>query len=74
MGLPVIASDIEAHRELPITTTNNVWTAIEKLHEQFVIVSQGKSKRTATIFDWDLQKFIDVIRADLQAEYPSPYR
>src|SRR5208282_362119 len=76
MGLPVIASDIEAHREFPITTTNNVRTTIEKLHEQFVVAKQGKSKRTATIFEWDepVQKFVDIIRADLQTEYPSPYR
>jgi GT2 family glycosyltransferase len=76
MGLPVIASDIEAHREFPITTTNDPRIAIEKLHERFVAAKQGKSKRTATIFEWNepVQKFVDIIRSDLTTDYPPSYR
>ena len=74
MGLPVIASDIEAHREFPIVTTNNVRVAIQKLYEVFVSVAQCKIEREAMIFDWDepVAELVRQIQADLNQEPTRP--
>jgi GT2 family glycosyltransferase/glycosyltransferase involved in cell wall biosynthesis len=75
MGLPVIASDIEAHREFPIDTTNSVSVASEKLYEHFT-ARRDETKRRATIFDWDepVGKLVDIIRSDLRSYDRPEYR
>lgn len=73
MGLPVIASDIEAHREFPIITTNIVSVAVGKLHEYFRVAAQGETRRRAITFDWDepISKLVDSIRGDLRETFQS---
>jgi GT2 family glycosyltransferase len=75
MGLPVIASDIEAHREFPIVTTNSIRVAGETLYEHFA-APRDESKRRATTFDWDepVGKLIDILRSDLRSLYRPEYR
>jgi GT2 family glycosyltransferase/glycosyltransferase involved in cell wall biosynthesis len=75
MGLPVIASDIEAHREFPIVTTNSIRVASDKLYEHFSAPSD-ESKRRATTFDWDepVGKLVDILRSDLRSCYRPEYR
>jgi GT2 family glycosyltransferase len=53
MGLPVIASDIEAHREFPITATNSTRAAIEALCKSYGKWQSKKAlPRKAFIEDW----------------------
>src|SRR5262249_3036859 len=75
MSLPVIASDIEAHREFPIVTTNSIRVAGEKLYEHFT-APRDESNRRATTFDWDepVGKLIDILRSDLRSCHGSEYR
>ena len=51
MGLPVIASDIPAHREFPIAVTNSVLEACQWLAE--AVDRAGSGKRKASIESWD---------------------
>jgi GT2 family glycosyltransferase len=75
MGLPVIASDIEAHREFPIVTTNSIRVAGAKLHAHF-IAPRDDIKRRATVFDWDepVGKLVDILRSDLRSYDRKEYR
>jgi GT2 family glycosyltransferase len=75
MGLPVIASDIEAHREFPIVTTNSIRVAGEKLYEHFTS-PRDETERRATTFDWDtpLGELVGIIRSDLQSYNRPEYR
>ncbi len=75
MGLPVVASDIEAHREFPIVTTNSISVAGEKLYEHFA-APRDESRRSATTFDWDepVGKLVDILRSDLRSLYRPGYR
>jgi glycosyltransferase involved in cell wall biosynthesis len=69
MGLPVIASDIEAHREFPVIATNNVRVAIQRLQEHITAAARGETRREAVTFDWDkpIGKLVDMIRIDLKS-------
>lgn len=73
MGLPVIASDIAAHREFPITVTNNVVTAVESLHEHFMSARRSEAQRRAITFDWDIPTgaLVELIRGDLYGQFPA---
>jgi glycosyltransferase involved in cell wall biosynthesis len=53
-GLPVIASDIPAHRAFPIFTSNCVLPVIEKLSElvMTVIENQFAQARNPIVSDW----------------------
>jgi GT2 family glycosyltransferase len=75
MGLPVIASDIEAHREFPIDTTNSIRVASEKLYQHFT-APRAELNRRAITFDWDepVGKLVDILRSDLRSCYRSEYR
>ncbi|MCC3243823.1 glycosyltransferase [Methylocystis sp. WRRC1] len=54
MGLPVIASDIEAHREFPVERTNDVAVAVEKLYPWFLKVESKSDIRQAPYIEsWD---------------------
>ena len=67
MGLKVIASDIEAHREFPIEITNSALEASVMLASYFEVSSADGKKREAFIENWDepLEAFCDVIEGDL---------
>jgi len=74
MGLPVIASDIEAHREFPITTTNDVRIAIDAIWNLFVSAQdENEGSRNAFIEDWNepVGKLMGFIKADLRSD-PNP--
>lgn len=69
MGLPVIASDIEAHREFPIFTTNDVRVAMGKLCETFEAAQDGaEAKRQAFVESWDAwnDTVIGALKADFE--------
>jgi hypothetical protein len=55
MGLQVIASDIEAHREFPITTTNDVMVAADKLDELGRGILGGRLSRRPVMEPWQNQ-------------------
>lgn len=52
MGLPVAASNIEAHREFPIMTSNSAIDVSVWLKEQFNYSGKSPSCRKGTIFAW----------------------
>jgi GT2 family glycosyltransferase len=60
MGLPVVASDIPAHRAFKIFTTNDLTQAAEKLLE---IAGQLSGQRVAILSSWDepLKQFTTII-------------
>jgi GT2 family glycosyltransferase len=68
MGLPVIASDIEAHREFPIFTSNSVQNVLKKVSEIVLSADVDSNSRTATIFDWKpkLEEFVDEVETNLR--------
>jgi GT2 family glycosyltransferase len=65
MGLPVIASDIEAHREFPISVTNDVAVAVQMLGD----IAKAARKREAICFEWTgpTREFEELIAADVAA-------
>jgi len=67
MGLSVIASDIPAHREFPVFTTDSLRLAIEELGRQFDQRSEDPSGRRPVVYDWDEStgKLLDMLRSDL---------
>jgi GT2 family glycosyltransferase len=73
MGLPVIASDIPAHREFPIATTDSLRVAIAKFSDAFLASTEGKFERQPVTYDWDapVGALLDTIRADLNLD-PEP--
>ena len=68
MGLPVLASDIPAHREFPITTTNSSLAACEWLARELQLRSADASGRSATIYPWEhsTAAFLNVVQGMLQ--------
>ncbi|QGM44720.1 glycosyltransferase [Methylocystis heyeri] len=74
MGLPVIASDIPAHREFPINTTDSMRVAIEKLTEAYLSFAEGKSQRRPVIYDWEapVSELVQIIRADMNVVSEQP--
>ena len=67
MGLPVIASDIEAHREFPIDTAATVMEACALLARA---IRAGEAARTAFVEPWaaSLDRVCDTLEADLAAQ------
>ena len=66
MGLPVIASSIEAHREFPITTSNSPVEVSSWLADQ---IGASPRPRVATVFEWskgadDFTKLLDDVYDD----------
>ena len=53
MGLPTLASDIPAHREFPIVTTDSTLVACNWLAEEVVGGRAGSVERKAVIFPWE---------------------
>jgi GT2 family glycosyltransferase len=60
MGLPVLASDIPAHRAFKVFTTNDLGVAVEKLRE---IAKQPAAERTAILSPWaqPLHQFSEIL-------------
>jgi hypothetical protein len=53
MGLPTIGSDIPAHREFGITTTNSTLIVCEWLANEVRLRKAATPARIATVYDWD---------------------
>ena len=70
MGLHVIASDIEAHREFPITRTNSLLVACQELAK--FLDTRDHCVREPWLESWDgpLTRFVDIIKADLAGAEP----
>ena len=70
MGLPVIASDIEAHREFPITTGNSTIEICAALARAIGDWAEGRSERRVFLEPWEpsLALFCDTIEADCAAD------
>jgi GT2 family glycosyltransferase len=69
MGLPTLGSDIPAHREFSIPTTNSVLVACEWLASEVERRAAATSgQRIATVYDWDRSAtaFVAVIEQMLQ--------
>ncbi|MBW4025418.1 MAG: glycosyltransferase, partial [Proteobacteria bacterium] len=69
MGLPVLGSDIPAHREFGIQTTNSILVACEWLAgavERCAAATPGQ--RTPTVYDWDesATAFVSVVEQMLR--------
>ncbi len=69
MGLPTIGSDIPAHREFPIKTTNSVLAASEWLAGEVVRHTAATAQRRATVYEWEdsTTKFAKVVADMLDA-------
>lgn len=67
MGLPVVASDIEAHREFQVETANTLPLLLEKFAQHASHWSEKGQPRTALIESWNtpLTLMSDTIEADL---------
>lgn len=70
MGLKVVASDIEAHREFPIVTANGTIAVAAAIAR----AASEESERRAVVEPWEtsLDLFCDTIEADLAAA-PGPW-
>lgn len=53
MGLPTAASDIPAHREFPIFTSNSTLAVCEWLSNEIPLGMAGTSERRAIVYDWE---------------------
>lgn len=70
MGLPTLGSDIPAHREFGIVTTNSTLIACEWLAREVERRAAAKpGERIATVYDWDrsAEAFVAVIEDMLRA-------
>ncbi|MCJ2039276.1 glycosyltransferase [Methylobacterium sp. J-059] len=75
MGLPVLASDIEAHREFGIETSNDVPVLLKLLNRYHRRWLEGDLTRCAEVEPWDtpLRLIKEVIEADLEQAGPAPW-
>jgi GT2 family glycosyltransferase len=77
MGLPTLGSDIPAHREFGIPTTNSVLVACAWLAREVERrASATPGQRHPTVYDWDRSatEFVDLIEAMLRASAPQTPR
>ena len=76
MGLPTLASDIPAHREFPISTTNSILVACTWLSEQIASQSSSESFRSATVYDWEVSaaNFAELVAKTLGRAGEMPLR
>ncbi|GEP00743.1 glycosyltransferase [Methylobacterium haplocladii] len=74
MGLPVVASGIEAHREFPIVTSNSTIEVCAELARQHAAWAEGPVERAAVLEPWQpsLDLFCDTLAADCAAA-PGPW-
>ena len=68
MGLPTLGSDIPAHREFPITTTNSTLAACEWLANEVDLRTAATPDRRAIIYEWERSTtaFVKVVEDMLQ--------
>ena len=74
MGLPTIASDIPAHREFPIVTSNSTLAVCNWLAGQIEAHPVARDGRGATVYDWEdsTSRFAELIERLLRC--PDPQR
>ncbi len=74
MGLPVVGSDIAAHREFPIVTSNSTIAVCAELARQHALWAGGRVERAAVLEPWQpaLDLFCDTLAADCAAA-PGPW-
>ena len=67
MGLDVVASDIDAHREFGVETTSSVIEACASLARRFAAWSEGPATRRPVSESWDaaLATMVDLIEGDV---------
>jgi GT2 family glycosyltransferase len=68
MGLPTIGSDIPAHREFGITTTNSTLIVCKWLANEVTLRTAATPRRTATVYEWERSttEFVKVVEGMLQ--------
>ena len=68
MGLPTLGSDIPAHREFPIATTNSTLAACEWLANAVALRTAGGPDRRAIVYEWERSttEFVKVVEDMLQ--------
>ena len=68
MGLPTLASDIPAHREFPIETTNSTLVATRWLSKEIDRREQANQRRTATVYEWEASsaRFAELVETTLR--------
>lgn len=77
MGLPVVASDIEAHREFGVETANSLPVLLRLMRKHLSSFSGDSSSREAIMEYWDnpLRLLCDTIEADvLNVRLPNLFR
>ena len=72
MGLPTVASDIPAHREFPITTSDSIVAVCHWLACEIDRHTAATPDRRATVYDWEVSttRFTDFVAGLLQAGPP----
>jgi hypothetical protein len=77
MGLPVAASDIPAHREFPIFTSNSTLAVCNWLAREINACSASKPGRHPVVYSWEesARRFSDVVERLLaESEAAAPRR
>jgi GT2 family glycosyltransferase len=77
MGLPTLGSDIPAHREFGIPTTNSVLVACEWLAQEVERrAAATPGQRRPTVYDWDRSAaaFVDLVEEMLRDSAAQPPR
>jgi GT2 family glycosyltransferase len=75
MGLPVVASDIPAHREFGVPTANTIPKLCALVAEAFVNWDDTLPDRTARLEPWDtsLSRLVDIVEKDVAADRAGPW-
>jgi glycosyltransferase involved in cell wall biosynthesis len=76
MGLPTLGSDIPAHREFPIVTTNSTLAACEWVAKQMELRIAARPERTPTVYEWEhsTAAFAKVVADTLKLRAEQPAR
>ena len=72
MGLPTIASDIPAHREFPIATSDSIMVVCSWLACEIELHTAATPDRRATVYEWEesTKRFTDFVARLLQSAPP----
>ena len=76
MGLPTIASDIPAHREFPIATSDSILAVCDWLARQIELRTAATADRRTTVYEWEesVTRFTDFAAKLLLQAGPPPHR
>ena len=68
MGVPTVGSDIPAHREFPIFTSNSTLAVCNWLADEVVARTAAKHDRTAIVYEWEASttRFAQVVEQILR--------